>query len=82
VHRVTDREPGRGVLGVDLGADPFGAAEADGGAVKAALEKKLLINCTQGRVIRLLPAMNLSADEVHRGCDILAEVLKNLTVSN
>lgn len=51
-------------------------------AVKAALEKRLLINCTQGRVIRLLPAMNLTAEEVHQGCDILADVLKNLSTPN
>lgn len=47
-------------------------------AVKAALEKRLLINCTQGRVIRLLPAMNLTADQAHQGCDILADVLKGI----
>jgi len=47
-------------------------------AVKACLEKQLLINCTQGRVIRLLPAMNITEEEVHRGCDILSKVLKNL----
>ncbi|GAA4432342.1 aspartate aminotransferase family protein [Bremerella cremea] len=59
------------MIGVELSVD--GAP-----AVKACLEKQLLINCTQGRVIRLLPAMNVSEEEVHRGCDILAEVLKNL----
>lgn len=47
-------------------------------AVKAALERRLLINCTQGRVIRLLPAMNLTADQAHQGCDILADVLKGI----
>ncbi len=44
-------------------------------AVQACLERGLLINCTHGNVIRLLPAMNLSEDQVHEGCDILAEVL-------
>jgi predicted acetylornithine/succinylornithine family transaminase len=44
--------------------------------VKGCLERKLLINCTHGTVIRLLPAMILSEQEVHQGCDILAEVLK------
>jgi acetylornithine/N-succinyldiaminopimelate aminotransferase len=44
--------------------------------VKACLERKLLVNCTQGTVIRLLPAMNLTPEQAHQGCDILAEVLK------
>lgn len=44
--------------------------------VKACLERRLLINCTHGNVIRLLPAMTLSEEQVHQGCDILAEVLQ------
>lgn len=44
--------------------------------VRACMERKLLINCTHGTVIRLLPAMNLSDQQVHEGCDILADVLK------
>ena len=44
--------------------------------VKGCLEQNLLINCTHGTVIRLLPAMNLSEDQAHEGCDILADVLK------
>jgi acetylornithine/succinyldiaminopimelate/putrescine aminotransferase len=34
------------------------------------------VNCTQGTVIRLLPAMNLTEEQVDEGCDILAEVLR------
>jgi acetylornithine/N-succinyldiaminopimelate aminotransferase len=45
--------------------------------VRACMERRLLVNCTHGTVIRLLPAMTLSEDEVHQGCDILAEVLKS-----
>ena len=56
------------MIGVELSID--GAA-----VVQACLEKRLLVNCTQGRVIRLLPAMTLSADEVHDGCDRLAEAI-------
>ena len=44
--------------------------------VKQCLERRLLINCTQGIVIRLLPAMNLSVEQASEGCDILADVLK------
>jgi acetylornithine/succinyldiaminopimelate/putrescine aminotransferase len=39
------------------------------------MERKLLINCTHNTVLRLLPAMNLTEEQVHEGCDILAEVL-------
>ncbi len=60
----------RGVMiGVELSIE--GAA-----TVKACLERKLLINCTHGTVIRLLPAMNLSEEQAHEGCDIIADVLK------
>jgi len=44
--------------------------------VKACMDRRLLVNCTHSTVIRLLPAMNLTEDEVHAGCDILGEVLK------
>lgn len=43
--------------------------------VEAALRRRLLINCTQGNVIRLLPAMTMTLEQVDEGCDILAEVL-------
>ena len=46
--------------------------------VKGCLERNLLVNCTHGTVIRLLPAMNLPEDQAEEGCDILAEVIKNL----
>lgn len=44
--------------------------------VQACMERNLLINCTQGTVIRLLPAMNLTEEQAHEGCDILAQVLE------
>jgi predicted acetylornithine/succinylornithine family transaminase len=43
--------------------------------VKACLERQLLINCTQQTVIRLLPALNISAEQIHAGLDILSDVL-------
>lgn len=43
--------------------------------VKACLERRLLVNCTHNTVIRLLPAMNLTDDELDAGCTILEEVL-------
>ncbi len=45
--------------------------------VNACLERGLLINCTHGTVLRLLPAMNLSDELLNEGCDILEEVLVN-----
>ena len=44
--------------------------------VQGCMEKQLLVNCTQSTVIRLLPALNVTEDQVHEGCDILAEVIK------
>jgi len=44
--------------------------------VKACLERRLLINCTHGTVIRLLPAMNLTEEQANESCDIIADVLK------
>ena len=57
------------MIGVELGID--GTA-----AVQACLERRLLINCTHGTVLRLLPAMNLTEEQLHAGCDILEEVLQ------
>jgi acetylornithine/succinyldiaminopimelate/putrescine aminotransferase len=45
--------------------------------VQQCLERGLLINCTQQTVIRLLPAMVLSDDQVDDGCEILANVLRD-----
>ncbi|MCL2349250.1 MAG: aspartate aminotransferase family protein [Planctomycetaceae bacterium] len=58
------------MIGIDLSIDgaPF---------VKACMERGLLINCTHGHVIRLLPAMTMSDDEANEGIDILCDVLKN-----
>jgi len=50
--------------------------------VRACLERQLLVNCTHGTVIRLLPAMTLSDAQAHEGCDILAEVLKKQAGGN
>ncbi len=46
--------------------------------VQACMDRDLLVNCTQGTVIRLLPAMNLSEEQALEGCDILADVLQQM----
>jgi predicted acetylornithine/succinylornithine family transaminase len=43
--------------------------------VEACLKRKLLVNCTQGNVIRLLPPMTLTPEQAEEGCEILAEAL-------
>lgn len=43
--------------------------------VDECLKRMLLINCTHGNVLRLLPALNLPDDALQAGCDILEEVL-------
>jgi len=44
--------------------------------VKACLERQLLINCTHGNVLRLLPALTLTDELAHQGCDIIADALR------
>ena len=44
--------------------------------VKTCLDRGLLINCTQGNVLRLLPAMTIEESIAVEGLDILVDVLK------
>ncbi len=44
--------------------------------VQKCMDRGLLINCTQGNILRFLPAMNISLEQVDQGCDLLAEVLQ------
>ncbi len=61
------------VLGMMIGLE----LSIDGApVVQGCADRNLLVNCTQGTVIRLLPAMNLTEEQAHEGCDILAQVLK------
>lgn len=67
IHEVR----GRGfMIGIELSIDgrPI---------VDAAREKRLLINATQGRVLRLLPAMTITRKQLDQGLSILEEVLLN-----
>ncbi len=56
------------MIGVELSVD--GAPIVD-----QCLRRQLLINCTHGCVLRLLPALNLTDEQLDQGCGILAEVL-------
>ena len=59
------------MIGVELSID--GAA-----VVEECLRKNLLVNCTQGRVMRLLPAMNITPAEIHEGCDKLGDAIMHV----
>ena len=61
------------VLGMMIGIE---LAREGAVVVKGCMERKLLVNCTQTTVIRLLPALNLSEQQAHDACDVLADVLK------
>jgi acetylornithine/N-succinyldiaminopimelate aminotransferase len=56
------------MVGVELSTD--GAPLVD-----RCLQRQLLINCTHGNVLRLLPPLTLRDDEIQAGCAILEEVL-------
>ena len=60
------------MIGVELTVDASPVLEE-------CLRQRLLINVTQGNVIRLLPAMTLSEDDVREGCEILAQVLRGFS---
>ena len=56
------------MIGVELAIE--GAA-----VVQQCIDKGLLINCTHQTVIRLLPALTITDEQIDEGCDILDEVL-------
>lgn len=59
------------MIGVEL-------ATEGGPVVQACLQRGLLINCTHQTVIRLLPAVNITDEQIDEGCDILDDVLLGL----
>ena len=63
------------MIGIELSVD--GAA-----VVEACLERQLLVNCTQGNVIRLLPAMTITEGDVEEGCQKLTEAILDVTSKN
>jgi acetylornithine/succinyldiaminopimelate/putrescine aminotransferase len=57
------------MIGLDLTID---ASEIVG----RCLERRLLINATHGHVIRLLPALTVTDEQIDEGCSVLADVLR------
>ena len=58
------------MIGLELGVE--GAP-----IVQQCLERGLLVNCTQQTVLRLLPAMTLTDEQLDEGCDILSDILRS-----
>jgi predicted acetylornithine/succinylornithine family transaminase len=56
------------MIGIELSTDGVPV-------VNHCLERRLLVNCTHGSVIRLLPALTLTDAQLDEGCEILEEVL-------
>lgn len=48
--------------------------------VESCIEKGLLINCTHDRVLRLMPALNITKKEIDKAIDILQGVFESLNV--
>lgn len=68
---ITDLRVRGTMIGVELSVE--GAP-----VVQGCLEKGLLINCTHQTVLRLLPALTLSDEQVEDGCDVISDVLLGL----
>ncbi len=47
------------------------------GVVRKCMENGLLINCTHGTVIRLLPSITLTEEQINEGCDIICDAVMN-----
>jgi acetylornithine/succinyldiaminopimelate/putrescine aminotransferase len=65
------------IRGVMIGLDlTFDATEV----VTECMNRRLLINATHGHVVRLLPALTISDEQIDEGCAILADVLREVVV--
>ncbi|QDT64537.1 aspartate aminotransferase family protein [Calycomorphotria hydatis] len=51
-------------------------------AMMKCMERGLIVNATQDVVLRLLPALNITAEQVDEGCAIIAEVLREIAASS
>lgn len=47
-------------------------------AVGKCMERGVLINCTHDSVIRLLPALNITAEQVDEGCAVICDVVREM----
>jgi predicted acetylornithine/succinylornithine family transaminase len=49
-------------------------------AVQKCMDQGVLINATHDTVVRLLPPLNITADEVDRGCEVVCKAIRELAV--
>lgn len=68
---ITDVRIKGAMIGVELAVE--GAP-----VVEACLKRGVLINCTHTTVLRLLPALTVTDEQIDEGCDVIAEVLLGL----
>jgi acetylornithine/N-succinyldiaminopimelate aminotransferase len=61
------------MIGLDLTID---AADV----VARCMERRLLVNATHGHVVRLLPALTITDEQIDEGCSVLADVLRSAAV--
>jgi acetylornithine/succinyldiaminopimelate/putrescine aminotransferase len=47
-------------------------------AVGKCMERGVLVNATHDTVLRLLPAINITAEQVELGCDVITDVLREM----
>ncbi len=59
------------MIGLDLNV-PAGAA------VQKAMQRGVLLNVTHDTVVRLLPPLNITEEQVDQGCEAVAEVLREI----
>lgn len=59
------------MIGLDLSIDA-------GPTVGKCMHKGVLVNATHETVLRLLPAINITVDSVDEGCDVIADVLREM----
>ncbi len=65
---ITDVRVKGTMIGVELAVE-------GGPVVEACLKRGLLINCTHQTVLRLLPALTISDEQIDDGCDTIGEAL-------
>ncbi len=46
------------------------------------MRRGVLLNATHDTVVRLLPPLNVTEEQVDAGCDVLAEVLREMADEN
>jgi acetylornithine/succinyldiaminopimelate/putrescine aminotransferase len=59
------------MIGLDLTVDATDV-------VSDCMRRRLLVNATHGHVVRLLPALTITDDQIDMGCAILTDVLRQV----